>query len=106
MVAEVILPRALICDLDGTIALMGDRGPFEWDRVSGDLPNRHVIDLLDQYYYHAPAHRILIILGRSQDCEVATREWLDKYDVSYDHLHIRPSGDFRPDFELKQEIWD
>ncbi len=38
------LPDCVICDVDGTVAKMNGRGPFEWDKVETDLPIKHVID--------------------------------------------------------------
>ena len=38
-------PDAIICDVDGTVALMhGNRSPFDWDKVGSDKPNQWVID--------------------------------------------------------------
>ena len=31
--------KTWIVDIDGTVAIMGDRSPFDWARVGEDLPN-------------------------------------------------------------------
>ena len=42
------MEKAIICDLDGTIALMnGKRSPFEFLKCDQDDPNLPVIDVLD-----------------------------------------------------------
>lgn len=94
---------AIICDLDGTLALMQGRGPFEWHRVKEDAPNHVVIDLLRRY---DKTHSIIIVSGRSEECRIATQAWLVLNNVPYDHLYMRPAGDFRKDAEVKREIFD
>ncbi len=97
------MAKAIICDLDGTIALMGERGPFEWHRVSEDVPNPAVIDLMRRYY---DDHSIMIVSGRSDECHIKTLAWLARHEVPYDHLFMRHAGDFRKDAVLKREIYD
>ena len=42
------MEKAIICDLDGTIALMnGKRSPFEFLKCGQDDPNLPVIDVLE-----------------------------------------------------------
>ena len=43
-----VLRDAFIFDLDGTLALMGDRGPFHWDRVGEDKVNEPVRYILNK----------------------------------------------------------
>ena len=38
------LPHAVICDVDGTVALRGDRGPYDYSTVHLDLPNKPIGD--------------------------------------------------------------
>ena len=48
---------------------------------------------------------IVIFSGRSDRTKNATIEWLSRYDVPYDVLHMRPEEHlFMPDSELK-EMW-
>ena len=39
-------PRCIIVDLDGTLALLGDRSPFDGSKVGGDSPNTAVIGIV------------------------------------------------------------
>ena len=41
---DPILRSAVLCDIDGTVALRGDRSPYDTMRVSEDQPNDDVID--------------------------------------------------------------
>lgn len=95
--------KAIICDLDGTIALMGDRGPFEWDRVSEDTPNAVVIDLMRRY---STDHAVIIVSGRSEDCRVQTIRWLRQHEVPCLFLLMRKSNDYRKDAVVKQELYE
>lgn len=94
---------AIICDLDGTIALMQERGPFEWHRVNEDAPNAVVIDLLRRY---EDTHDIIIVSGRSDECRYETVDWLREHRVSWNQLFMRRAGDFRKDAEVKRELYD
>ena len=40
------LPHAVICDVDGTVALRGDRGPYDYSTVHLDLPNKPIIEVV------------------------------------------------------------
>ena len=40
---------AIICDIDGTLAIRGDRGPYEHERASEDTLNAPVKNLLNIY---------------------------------------------------------
>ena len=53
----------------------------------------------------ADGHRIVIFSGRSKATKDTTRDWLDKFDVPFDVLKMRPTGNefgFMPDDKLKQ----
>lgn len=95
--------QAIICDLDGTLALMVDRKPFDWSRVASDRPNRPVIELVQRY---ASDHGIFIVTGRSDECRVSTVRWLKRYDVPCLCLFMRKANDFRKDAVVKQELWE
>jgi len=45
------LPAAVLVDIDGTVALMGDRSPYDWHRVGSDLPNHAVITAVRDALY-------------------------------------------------------
>jgi len=99
------LQQAIICDLDGTLALMGDRKPFDWARVGEDTPNAPVVDLL-QCYSGGREISIFIVSGRSEECRLASERWLDRHGVPYEELLMRPAGDYRRDSVIKQELYD
>lgn len=102
------LPQAIIVDIDGTLAFMKDRGPFDDSLVHTDLPNKPVIKLVNDLYYEAIVNEILIVSGRQStpECREATETWLNlNLDVPW-KLFMRPAGDTRKDSVVKKEIFD
>jgi len=99
------LPAAVLVDIDGTVALMGDRSPYAWDRVGSDLPNPAVITAVRAM--HAAGNAIVFCSGRDAVCRPETEAWLDLYvGVRYEALFMRPEGDGRKDAVVKREIFD
>jgi predicted kinase len=98
-------PKAIIFDVDGTIAEMGDRGPFDWARVGEDKPRKVIIQMLQNYAMSG--YTIIVCSGRSDACCGETKEWLDEHVGGwfYKHLYMRQAGDFRKDNEVKEEIF-
>lgn len=94
---------AYIFDMDGTLALMKDRSPFDWARVGEDELNVAVGATLVVLAQHA---KIIIVSGRDGVCVKETADWLKKYNIPYDHLYMRPQGDVRPDQIVKKEIYE
>lgn len=97
------LSKAIIVDIDGTIAQMNGRGPFEWDRVGEDNPRWLIIDMVINY--HRQGYEIIIVSGRSDECKAQTKDWLEEYMIPYAELHMRKEGDFRRDSAVKEEIF-
>lgn len=99
------LPHAYIVDIDGTMAEMVDRGPFEFDKVGTDVikePVARVVQSLKDVGFE-----IVFVSGRSDSCRSETQEWLDSYGWGDHELHMRKAGDQRKDAIVKHEIfWD
>ncbi|MFG2115779.1 AAA family ATPase [Streptomyces sp. NPDC048718] len=104
-VADPALPTAVLCDIDGTLALRGDRGPYDFSRCDTDLPNLPVRDAL-RAFRDCHQDRIVLLSGRSEDHREMTEAWLARYEVPYDELWMRASGDGRPDDLVKAELFD
>lgn len=97
-------PSAILVDLDGTVALMGDRSPYDVTRVHLDRPNEPVIAAVRAM--HAAGHTIVYCSGRTDDGRAATEAWLDKHvGVPYAELYMRKTGDSRKDSVVKREIF-
>jgi predicted kinase len=97
--------KVVLVDIDGTVALMGRRSPYDWRRVGADLPNHAVIAAVRAM--HAAGHGIVFCSGRDAVCRAETEAWLDLHvGVPYLGLFMRPEGDSRKDAVVKREIFD
>ena len=94
------LPHAYIFDIDGTLAKMGDRSPYDYSKVHLDTLIEPVANILKQL------NRVFIVSGRSSECLTETVEWLDRNRINYDALYMRVEGDLRPDSVVKSDILD
>ncbi|MFE2014301.1 AAA family ATPase [Streptomyces sp. NPDC059491] len=104
-VADPALPTAVMCDIDGTLALRGARGPYDFTRCDEDLLNPSVRDAL-RAFRNAERDRIVLLSGRSEDHRALTEAWLAHHEVPYDELWMRASGDGRGDDIVKAELFD
>ncbi|MEU7700825.1 AAA family ATPase [Streptomyces sp. NPDC015492] len=104
-VPDPSLPTAVMCDIDGTLALRVDRGPYDFTRCDRDLPNASVRDAL-RAFRQAEGDRIVLLSGRSEDHREITEAWLARHGVPYDELWMRASGDGRGDDLVKAELFD
>lgn len=107
------LPPCIIVDVDGTVAKMVNRGPFEWDKVGEDEPREEVIAAVNGFRtsWHLLTGKdpdTFYFSGRDSVCYPDTLDWLIKWVVSDDllYLHMRPYGDSRPDYIVKRELWE
>lgn len=99
------LPRAFMIDIDGTIALMNDRGPYEHDKCGTDLPNEPVIELVQDLIRAGDVP--VYCSGREEKYRALTTEWIARHvGIAPDHLFMRPTGDTRKDSIVKVELYD
>ncbi len=100
---------AIIVDIDGTLALKGDRDIFDYSRVSIDLPNHPVIDAVNGFCKETGA-KLILVSGREDSCYIDTVDWLldtNLYCYNWETpLYMRKSGDYRKDYVVKMEIFD
>lgn len=97
------LEDAIIVDMDGTLAIMNDRSPFDVTKCDRDLPNKPVLETV---YKWQDEMKIIIVSGRTDDGQELTQKWLEENKVNYTALHMRKTGDMRKDSILKQEIYE
>lgn len=97
--------KAVSFDIDGTLAHMGDRrGPYETSKYMLDEVDVLVREAL--WLYEQAGYRIVILTARSEDFREDTEQWLERMDITYDELLMRPTGDNRNDSIVKSEIVD
>ena len=105
----------VIFDIDGTLADTSHRQHHlankDWESfynaMPGDAPIQPIIDLCNMYFNSGSY--ILLVTGRPESHRELTREWLNKHHVLFDEIRMRPTGDHRPDTEVKMELvspWD
>ncbi|WP_433544687.1 AAA family ATPase [Streptomyces sp. CA-294286] len=104
-VPDPSLPSAVMCDIDGTLALTGDRGPYDFTRCGLDVLNPSVRDALCAFR-QAHGDVLVLLSGRGEEFREQTEEWLARHDVPYDELWMRPARDQRRDDVVKAELFD
>ena len=97
------LPACVIFDIDGTLADKGTRNPFDWKRVGEDTLRKNVYE---SYKMHKErGDYVIICTGRDGICEKETKQWLRDHNIEPHEFWIRKTGDVRPDWQIKEELW-
>lgn len=107
-VADESKPKAIIVDVDGTIANRVGRSPFEWAKVGQDTPRSVIIDLIKCYWKSTNDLHIIFLSGRDSVCRHETLEWIaDHIGFFYTDikLFMRAEGDMRKDTIIKEELF-
>lgn len=102
------LPRAVIVDIDGTIAHNdGKRSFYDYSKVLGDEPIEDVIDII--HSLSLAGFQPVFVTGRDDSCRELTRQWLaEKFSLKAATwpLYMRKTGDERKDRIIKDEIFE
>ena len=101
-VPDASLPKAIVVDIDGTVAKKGDRDVFDYSKVHLDTPIPHVVDIVRRY---SSDHVIIFCSGRDDNCWEETLLWLEANDIPNNALLMRRTGDTRRDSIIKEEIF-
>lgn len=96
------LPKAIICDLDGTLALMNGRNPFDASNCDKDELNTPVANTLK--IFAEAGYHILLVSGRENRFREPTLSFLSKHDIAYQQLWMRESKDNRKDAIVKKKF--
>lgn len=95
----------VIVDIDGTVAKMADRSPYDMTRLGEDTPNTPVITVVRAL--RDSGLGLLFMSGRTEDGREATEAWLDEHvGGPYIGPFMRAVGDRRRDDEMKAELFD
>jgi len=97
------LEDAIIVDMDGTLAILNDRSPYDVSKCDLDLPNQPVLETV---YKWQETVKIIVVSGRTDDGKELTEKWLQENQINYNYLYMRKSGDMRKDAIIKQEIYE
>src|SRR5260221_12202670 len=86
---------AIICDLDGTLALFNGRGPFEMEKCGDDLLNGPVSETVDAL--NRRGWQVLLVTRRVRQVRAQTQGRLFQHKVPCHALWMRADGDFPTD---------
>lgn len=100
------LPNAIIVDVDGTIALTGDRSVYDYSKVMLDIPNTEVINVIYNIV-RVKNYAVIIVSGREDSCQEQTVVWIENNTPLYpSRILMRKTGDKRKDYIVKKEIYE
>lgn len=101
------LDEAIVVDVDGTLAhISGDnpRSPYDASRAMEDILDDAVSVLTSMCYQHG--YRVIVLTGRHSGHLQVTKDWLAEHGVDYDEIYSRDEGDDRPDYIIKEELFN
>lgn len=98
-------PKYIICDIDGTIALMTSRGAFEWHKVGTDEVIPFTVDML-RAFRQGMKYKVILVSGRDEICREQTERWLHDNNIEHECLFMREQNDMRCDTIVKKEIYN
>jgi hypothetical protein len=93
--------RAIICDLDGTLALLNGRDPYDASACESDVLNKPIAEIIASYRAET-----ILVSGRFEKNRPQTLKWLKANNIPYYALYRRKDGDMRKDTVIKKEIYE
>lgn len=94
------LPKACIFDLDGTLALIGSRNPYDASKCHTDEINTVVKNIINSYDI------AIGCTGRPDIYREPTEKWLNDNEIKYKTLLMRPTSNKTPDSIMKYHLFD
>lgn len=98
-----LLPKAVIVDVDGTVALAYSRGIYEISKVISDDTYDDVLELVNMFY--EKGYKIIVVSGRDDIALEDTKFWLTVNNIKFNEIFLRKTGDNRKDAIIKEEIY-
>lgn len=96
--------QAIIVDIDGTVAIKGDRDIYDGSKAHLDTPNKPVIRVVEAIF--DTGIEVVFTSGRWEQYREVTESWLEtNINISYSDLFLRADGDYRADHVIKKEIY-
>lgn len=95
-------PTAVIFDIDGTLALLGGRNPYDASTCDRDPIHGPVVATAHMTMRHYP---IIVCSGRHERNRARTESWLKAHGIIFTELLMRPDDDNRNDAIIKAEIF-
>ncbi|QDM55968.1 polynucleotide kinase [Gordonia phage Trax] len=107
---ELMLPGAILVDIDGTLAHMTGRSPYDYSRVGEDMVDFAVRGIVQDY--EELGYDIIVCSGRDDECRTMTVAWLLANDIPFHKLLMRPTdakdanGNKLPDWIVKYNLFN
>ncbi|MDQ3695359.1 MAG: hypothetical protein M3464_17275 [Chloroflexota bacterium] len=98
------MQRAIICDIDGTLADLGTRHPFDFGTVDQDAVKHATAELVR--ILHRAGYAIILFSGRDDSARELTLAWLAANEIPFDSLTMRRTGDRRKDSVVKRQMYE
>jgi len=98
------LPQAVVFDIDGTLAHIGNRSVYDWAKVYVDDINHIVAEQME--YHRSKGRKIIVLTGRDAVCRKETEEWFELYGMKFDVMYMRPEGSSQKDTVVKRNIYE
>lgn len=115
LIQDEKLPKAIMCDLDGTLAFMNGRNPYDASTCDQDIPNIPVLKTLKLFV--SGGYKIIFCSGREDKYREPTIRFIERYFSWWSEdefrlvpchyeLFMRKTGDSRKDSIVKEEIFN
>lgn len=101
-IVDIRLDGFLI-DIDGTLSNMGNRSPYEWNKVGLDAVNNAVKHCIQSF--SQTNKKIILLSGRDEICRSETEQWLKDNFIHYDLLLMRSVNNMNKDFVIKEQLY-
>lgn len=105
MTQDSSLPKAIIVDIDGTVANCEHRNPFDQTKAGDDDLIEHIANMVK--LYHQNGYKIIYLSGREEKSRAVTTAWFKKHDLPLGELLLlNKDGEKRSSAITKIEIFD
>jgi hypothetical protein len=94
----------IIVDIDGTLAHMTGRSPYDTSRYHEDAFDETIAFIVQSY--SDVWHHVVLMSGRDERYREVTEKWLNRHGFDFDHLYMRPAHDTRNDAIVKDELFE
>jgi predicted kinase len=100
--------KAILCDLDGTLAFSDGRSYYDEEACESDIPNYALVSVLKEFT-RGNAFDLIFMSGRQQKAMEQTKRWLNTIGFQVDgncFLYMRETGDTRGDDIVKKGMYE
>jgi len=105
----------VIFDIDGTLANISHRLHYingvekkDWDGFNSKMlfdEYKPAIGHIQKLYWNN-GFQMAIVTGRFEKYRDMTVQWLKRFSINYNELHMRPDEDYSSDYLVKEAIYE